>query len=64
MKYSSTVIYYFSYMMLFWKAKLDNDYEKIDYYRKEMRNTRDKMNIDDLLEIVTIMDAFYSDRQR
>lgn len=63
MKYSSAVINYLGYMVLFWKAKLEHDYEKIDYYMKEMRNNRLKMCIDDLLEILTIIDILYSNRQ-
>lgn len=58
MKHSSAFINYLGYMVIFWKAKLERDYEKIDYYSKEMRNNMDKMNIDEILEILPILDIF------
>ena len=63
MKHSSAVITYLGYRVLFLISKLEHDCEKIDYYRKEMSNIIDKMNIDELLEILTIIDVFYSNRQ-
>ena len=63
MKHSSVVITYLGYGVLFLISKLEHDYEKIDYYRKEMSKIIGKMNIDELLEILTIIDVFYSNRQ-
>ena len=63
MKHSSAVITYLGYRVLFLISKLEHDSEKIDYYRKEMSNIIDKMNIGELLEILTIIDVFYSNRQ-
>ena len=63
MKHSSVVITYLGYGVLFLISKLGRDYEKIDYYRKEMSKIIGKMNIDELLEILTIIDVFYSNRQ-
>ena len=63
MKHSSVVITYLGYGVLFLISKLERDYEKIDYYRKEMSKIIGKMNIDELLEILTIIDVFYSNRQ-
>lgn len=60
MKHYNAVI---SYITLFWKSKLEHDGEKIDYYRKEMSNIIDKMNIDELLELLSIIDVFYINRQ-
>ena len=63
MKHSSEFISYLGYRILFWKAMLDNDYEKSDYYTEEMNNILPKMNIGELLEILTIIEAIYSNRQ-
>lgn len=62
MKHSSEFITYLGYITLFWKAMLDHEDEKSVYYLEEMNNILPKMNIDELLEIFTIMDIF--NRQR
>lgn len=64
MKHSSVFISYLGYWTLFWKAMLDHDNEKSLYYLNEMDDNIHKMNIDELLELLTILDVFYSDRQR
>ena len=63
MKHSSEFISFLGYSALFWKAMLDYDNEKSDYYSKEMVDNIHKMNIDELLEILTIIDAIYINRR-
>ena len=58
MKHSSAFISFLGYRTLFCKAMLDHDNEKSDYYMKEMDDNINKMNLDELLEILTIMDIF------
>ena len=63
MKHSSEFISYLGYWALFWKAMLDHDNEKGLYYLNEMNDNINKMDIDELLEILTIMDALHISRQ-
>lgn len=63
MKHSSAFISYLGYRVLFAKSMLDHDYEKSEYYVEEMNNILPKINIDELLEILTIIEALYSNRQ-
>ena len=63
MKHSNAFISFLGYRTLFWKAMLYHDNEKSDYYMKEMDDNIHKMNIDELLEILTIIEAIYINRQ-
>ena len=63
MKHSNAFISYLGYRTLFWKAMLEHDDEKSSYYFKEMDNNIHKMNIDELLEILTIIEVVYINRQ-
>ena len=66
MRHSSAFISYLGYRALFWKSMLENDTEKMDSYMEEMDNNLDKMNTDELLEVLKymmIIDSIYN-RQR
>ena len=62
MKHSSAFISFLGYWTLYWKSRLEHD-EKSLYYQNEMDDNINKMNIDEFLEILTIIDSICSNRQ-